>query len=55
MYDFFEEKVDWMDSELAKNDNGERDTKADYTETKLNIIESTIDELEEMKAKLKKR
>lgn len=32
MWDYFEEKSDWMDRIISDYDNGEKDTKADYKE-----------------------
>lgn len=52
MWDYFEEKSDWMDRIISDYDNGEKDTKADYKEKKLEIIEEVIKELEELKSKL---
>lgn len=55
MWDFFDEKSDWMDRISCDYDNGQKDTKADYREKKLEIIDEVIQDLEEMKNKIKKR
>jgi hypothetical protein len=52
MWDYFDEKSDWMDMMSSEYDNGEKDTKADYKEKKLEIIEEVIKELEKFKSEL---
>lgn len=52
MRDFFDRKVTSMDIKASEADNGQKDYKSAYRKTMLEIIDDTIEDLQEMKKNL---